>query len=367
MQALTVVPGTPAVRLMDRPEPAVTAADEVKVRIIRVGICGTDREEAAGGRACAPAGQADLIIGHEMLGQVVASGDAVTRVRLGDYAVMTVRRGCGRCLPCAMSRPDMCATGDYAERGIWALDGFQSEYAVDHESSVVRVPSDLEPVAVLTEPLSVIEKALDESVRVQQARLPQAGATPDWIFGRPCLVAGLGPIGLLAALALRLRGAEVFGLDIVDEGTPRPRWLTHIGGRYIDGRQVPAERVAGTVGPVDVIVEATGVPALAFNLLDALAPDGACILTGIPGGDRSLQVPGAEIIRRLVLNNQILIGSVNAARDHFQMAVDDLAAAQLRWGDHVERLITHRHRSTEAASVLGAHLTDEIKAVVEWT
>lgn len=367
MQALTIIPGAASVRLVERREPVITSADEVKARIIRVGLCGTDREEAAGGRARAPAGSADLIIGHEMLGQVVACGGAVTRVRPGDYAVMTVRRGCGGCLPCAMNRPDMCTTGSYAERGIWALDGFQCGYVVDREQYVVRVPPDLEAVAVLAEPLSVVEKAVDEIVRVQQARLPQAGATPDWIFGRRCLVAGLGPIGLLAALALRLRGAEVFGLDVVDEDTARPQWLIHIGGRYIDGRRVPAERVAGAVGSVDVVVEATGVPALAFNLLDALAHDGACVLTGIPGGDRPLQVPGAEIIRRLVLNNQILVGSVNAARDHFQMAIEDLAAARLRWGRHVERLITHRHRPAEAEAALAAHPADEIKAVVEWT
>jgi threonine dehydrogenase-like Zn-dependent dehydrogenase len=367
MKAIALTPGTKKLSLVDRPEPAITAPDEVKVQVLRVGICGTDREEAAGGRARAPEGQQDLVIGHEMFGRVVAVGEAVTRVSPDDYAVFTVRRGCGACLPCAMNRSDMCHTGGYRERGIWGLDGYQTEFVVDKEQYLVRVPSDLEPVGVLSEPLSVAEKAIDESLRLQFARLPDAAATPDWLFGRRCLVAGLGPIGLLAALALRLRGAEVFGLDVVDADTARPQWLTGIGGQYVDGRKMPADRVDDKLGSMDLILEATGVPALAFNLLDALAPNGVYVLTGIPGGDRPLQIPGAELIRQLVLDNQVMVGSVNAARDHFQMAVDDLACAHLRWGDHVARLITHRYAFSDFKEAIGQHPADAIKTVVEWT
>jgi len=133
-------------------------------------------------------------------------------------------------LPCLMNRSDMCQTGEYAERGIWGLDGYQTEYALDKEQYIVRVPPELEPVGVLTEPLSVAEKAIDESVRLQVTRLPDASATLDWLYGRPCLVAGLGPVGLLAALILRLRGAPVYGLDVVDADSARPKWLEHIGG-----------------------------------------------------------------------------------------------------------------------------------------
>jgi threonine dehydrogenase-like Zn-dependent dehydrogenase len=366
MKAIAIVPGTSTARLVDRLEPSITAVDEVKLRMLRVGICGTDREEAAGGRARAPAGQSDLVMGHEMLGQVVQVGKAVTRVQPGDYAVFTVRRGCGQCLPCAMNRSDMCRTGEYRERGIWGLDGYQAEYVVDKEQYAVRVPSELATVGVLTEPLSVAEKAIDEAVRLQVARLPDSPATPDWLFGRHCLVAGLGPIGLLAAIALRLRGAIVFGLDIVDANSARPQWLAAIGGEYVDARQVPPDKVDDVIGPMDLILEATGVAGLAFNLLDALASDGAYVLTGIPGGNRPLEIPGAELVRQLVLDNQVMVGSVNAGRDHFQMAVNDLEVAHLRWGDHIAKLITHRHPYTEFAAALGQHPANEIKAVIEW-
>jgi threonine dehydrogenase-like Zn-dependent dehydrogenase len=331
-----------------------------------VGICGTDREEAAGGRSKAPAGQNELVIGHEMFGQVVEVGRAVTRVAQGDFAVFTVRRGCGKCLPCLMNRSDMCQTGEYAERGIWGLDGYQTEFAVDKEQYIVRVPAELENVGVLAEPLSVAEKAIDEALRLQSARLPDASASLDWLNDRPCLVAGLGPIGLLAALVLRLRGAQVYGLDVVDADSARPKWLEYIGGRYIDGRRVPADQVDDRLGRIDLIFEATGVAPLEFNLLDALAPNGVYVLTGIPGGDRPVNIQGAELIRGLVLKNQVMFGSVNAARDHFQLAVDDLTHANLRWGDHISKLITHHHPYTDFDDALHNHTADEIKAVIEW-
>jgi len=366
MNAIAVVPGTRTVRLVDRPEPSIAAPDDVKLRIVRVGICGTDREETAGGRAKSPPSHDDLVLGHEMFGQVVEVGHAVTLVKPGDYAVFTVRRGCGQCRPCGMNRSDMCRTGLYAERGIWGLDGYQTELVVDREPFIVRVPPELESVGVLAEPFSVAEKALSEAVHLQLTRLPDMATSLDWLSGKRCLVAGLGPIGLLAALSLRLRGAEVWGLDIVDADTARPRWLTLIGGHYIDGRQVTTNRPIDHTGTFDVIVEATGIARLEFDLLDALAVNGVYALTGIAGGDRPLNVDGSKIMRRLVLRNQVLVGSVNASRDHFQRAVDDLALAETRWPHRIVDLITHRHRYSDFDAAFQHHGADEIKVVLEW-
>lgn len=366
MKAIAVIPGSPDLRLIDRPEPAVQHSDEIKLRVLRVGICGTDREEAGGGRARAPDGKKELVIGHEMFGQVTEVGREVTQVKAGDFAVFSVRRGCGKCLPCLMNRSDMCRTGKYRERGIWGLDGYQTEHVVDKEQYITHVPSLLAEIGVLTEPTSVAEKAIDEAVRIQIARSPAAAAQPDWFTGRRCLVAGLGPIGLLAAMILRLRGAEVYGLDIVDASTARPQWLEHIGGQYVDGRKVPIDKVQDTLGPMELIFEATGIPKLEFDLLEALSVNGVYVLTGVPGGSRPLEIAGAELVRRLVLGNQVLLGSVNAARGHFQMAVDDLAQARLRWGDHVARLITNRHTHTDFEHTLHHHAADEIKSIIEW-
>ena len=366
MKAIAIVPGTAGSRLVERPEPSIATQDEIKVRIIRVGICGTDREEVSGGRAEAPDGQTELVIGHEMFGQVVDAGSAVTRVKAGDYAVFTVRRGCGECACCLMNRADMCQTGKYRERGIRRLDGYQTEFAVDQEQYIVRVPNELEPVGVLMEPLSVVEKAIDEALRVQIVRCPDAATTPDRFQGRRCLVAGLGPVGLLAAMVLQLRGGEVYGLDVVDANTARPKWLGEIGGTYIDGREVPADQVEKKIGAMDLVLDASGIAELEFNLLDALALNGVYVLTGIPGGDRPLQIPGAELVRQLVLDNQVMLGSVNAARGHFQMAADDLAQAHLRWGSLIAGLVTHRYSLDRFAGLMDHHQPDAIKEVIEW-
>jgi len=367
MKAIAIQPGTTNLQLIDRPEPALQATDEIKVRVLDVGICGTDREEAAGGRARAEPGKQDLIIGHEMFGQVIEVGsEAGDSIHPGDFAVFTVRRGCGKCLPCQMNRPDMCQTGDYRERGIWGMDGYQAEMVVDKLAYLVQVPAELKELGALCEPTSVAEKAIDEAVRIQFSRLPEAAATPDWLHDKRCLVAGLGPIGLLAAMILKLRGAQVYGMDIVEPDSARPVWLSGIGGTYLDGRQIHADQVDDQVGPMDLILEATGVPSLAFNLLDGLATNGVYVLTGIPGGDRPLQIPGADLIRQLVLNNQLMFGSVNAARDHYQMAVNDLQTAHLHWGDLLNRLITQKIPSTNFKAAFQDHPADEIKTVIEW-
>jgi threonine dehydrogenase-like Zn-dependent dehydrogenase len=366
MKAIALVPGTDRVQLVDRPEPEIAAPDEVKVRVLQVGICGTDREEAAGGRAEAPPGRTELVIGHEMLGQVVEVGSAVSGVRPGDYCVFSVRRGCGRCPACAIDRSDMCYTGGYAERGIKARDGYQAEYVVDSARYIVKVPAELAPVGVLTEPMSVAEKAIDEATQIQVSRLPGADGPAGWLRGKQVLVAGLGPVGLLAAFALRLRGAKVLGLDVVDRGSSRPALLQSIGGEYVDGRRIAAHKLDDHFGHIDMVLEATGVANLEFDLLSALGTNGVYVLTGIPGGDRPMSIDGADLVRRLVLGNQVMVGSVNAGHRHFQMAVDDLRQARKAWGGAISQVITHRLPYTAFAEALSRHPPDEIKTVLEW-
>jgi threonine dehydrogenase-like Zn-dependent dehydrogenase len=366
VRAIAIVPGSAGARAVERPEPRIEADDQVKLKVLRVGICGTDREQAAGGRALAAEGSPELVIGHEMFGQVVDAGDRVRSVRTGDYALFTVRRGCGMCTPCSLKRPDMCRTGDYRERGIWGLDGFQAEYVVDSEDWLVRVPEPVAHLGVLAEPMSVIEKAIDEAVRIQVARMPSGQATPNWLAGRRCLVIGLGPVGMLAGVVMRLRGAEVFGMDIVDAASARPKWFEQVGCCYLDGREVKAGDIDDRAGQMDFVFEAAGEAGLIFGLIDALAPDGIAAITGIPHGDRPSTLPAADLARQLVLDNRILLGSVNAARDHFQSGIDDLCLAHLRWGDHMSGIITHRYPSGQIAEALLEKPREEIKAVIDW-
>ncbi len=165
---------------------------------------------------------------------------------------------------------------------------------------------------------------------------------------------------------LRLRGGEVYGLDVVDAASPRVKWLAAIGGHYIDGRQVATHEVEEHVGLMDFILDASGVAKLEFNLLDALAPNGIYALTGILEDGHPLQIPGAELISRLVLNNLLMVGSVNAAHGHFQMGVDDLTNVQLRWRAHIASLITNRFSPEKFPELATERRPEAIKEVVEW-
>jgi threonine dehydrogenase-like Zn-dependent dehydrogenase len=365
MKALAITPGTTDLSLIDRPEPVLSKATQIKAKVLQVGICGTDREEAAGGRADAPSGSSQLIIGHEMFCQVVETGTAVTLAKPGDYGVFMVRRPCGKCPACAARRSDMCQTGNYTERGIKGADGFQQEFVIDDEAYFLPVPAGIKHLGVLTEPMSVGEKAIDEAVRIQTARLP--GTDPSgWLRGKQVLVVGLGPIGLLAVAILRLRGAEVLGLDIVDADSIRARTLRNFGGRYVDGRHTKALDLDDIFGQIDLIFEATGVAQLEFDLIDALGINGVYVLTGIPAGDRPVTMQPGSLMQQLVLKNQVLLGSVNASYEHYRMAIKDIEAAWLHFPTAMGAIITDRHPYTDFATVLEHHSADEIKCVLEW-
>jgi threonine dehydrogenase-like Zn-dependent dehydrogenase len=367
MKAIAIVPGTTKVSLVDRQEPSVQQDDEVKIKVHYVGICGTDREEVSGGRADAPAGKNELVIGHEMFGQVVAAGKNVKKVKEGDYGVFTVRRGCGQCDACLNNRSDMCYTGRYTERGIKGADGYQCEYVTDKEQYLIKIPDAIKDIGVLTEPMSVAAKAIDEAMIIQKARLADFEDVTHWLKGKKVLVAGIGTIGLMAAFALRLRGADVYGLDVVDENSLRPTILKEIGGTYVNGNVISVLNIDTQLSPMDFAFEATGIAKLQFQLIDTLAVNGIFVATGIPAGERPLTIKGAVLMDELVLRNQIIIGSVNASVHHYAQAVDYLAESKKRWPDAIGKIITQKipfHNFTEAFS---HHSDDEIKVVIDWT
>lgn len=363
MHAIATVPGTKIVKLVDRPEPQLAAPDEIKLKITRIGICGTDREIAEGGRAEAPEGSDELVIGHEMLGQVVEVGEAVTGVKPGEYGLFIVRRDCGLGLPCCENRSDQCFTGKYTERGIKRRDGYMTQLVVDRERYFVKVDDDLIDLGVLTEPLSISIKAIDEALKLQVARIP--GADYDtFLQGKKALVAGLGPIGMLAAFALRLRGAEVYGLNRSGPDTPEAKLLQEIGGTHLNSKEIKINELDEVFGQIDLILEAVGNAQLGFDLIDALGINGVYVITGIPPTDPEVILKGGELMQQMVLNNQVLIGTVNASRQHNRTALDDLRAYRQRWGGAIDRVITHVRPYTEFEPALFEETTGEIKTVL---
>lgn len=361
MKAIAIIPHTKTVQIIDLPEPKVETPTQVKVKVLQVGVCGTDREEVSGGRADAPPGEKMLVIGHEVLGEVVQVGADVKSVKVKDLVVIMVRRPCSQCLMCKKGCSDMCESGNYTERGIKQRNGFHAEFVVDEEKYMILVPPILKGIAVLTEPTTVVEKAIDHACRLQAARLPVDADPKKWLEGKKVLVAGLGPIGLLASMVLRLRGASVVGIDIVASHTLRPRILEAMGGKYVVAKE---ENARGQ--KFDMILEAAGIPKLDFALTQFLGTNGIYVLTGVAADGPPLSVDAGKLMRNLVLENQVIFGSVNAGLAHFKQAVIDLEDAEKKWSGAIQQLITSKTPFTVFQEVFQKRNPDEIKAVIEW-
>jgi threonine dehydrogenase-like Zn-dependent dehydrogenase len=302
-----------------------------------------------------------------MFGQVETVGKSVKKVKPGDFGVFMVRRGCNACAACLHNRSDMCYTGNYTERGIKGADGFQAEYVVDKAEFLVKVPEAIKHLGVLTEPMSVSAKAIDQTLCLQKARLGEIMEKHNWLQGKKALVAGIGAIGLLAAFILRLKGAEVLGLDIVEEDSLRPQLLKQIGGRYVSSKQVKPTDLDKQFGQIDLIFEATGIASLQIQLLEVLGINGIYVATGIPEGDRPpVQISG-DLMKQMVLKNQVMLGSVNASYEHYEMAVEMLEHCHQKWPDVIDQMITDRIPVADFQTALHEHGPDEIKVVVDWT
>jgi threonine dehydrogenase-like Zn-dependent dehydrogenase len=323
MRALTVVPGKHgSVRLDEVSEPPV-ADGPVLVETLALGVCGTDREIIEGLYGCPPPGKDRLILGHESLGRVLDS-PANSGLVPGDLVVGIVRRPDSvPCPNCAVGEWDMCRNGLYTECGIKERDGFCAErYRIEPEYAVQIDPA-LGRVGVLLEPASVVAKAWEQVERI--------GSRARW-QPRRVLVTGAGPVGLLAALMGVQRRLEVHVLDRVNEG-PKPGLVRDLGATYHTGTVQEASNGA------DVVIECTGAGQLVLDAMEHTARGGIVCLTGISSGGRALRIDAGMLNRTLVLENDVVFGSVNANRRHYEEAAEKLAKADRNW---LERLITRR-------------------------
>lgn len=304
------------------------------VKVLEVGLCGTDMEINEGLYGEAPSGEDFLIIGHESFGQIEAVGDKVEGLQPGDMVVATVRRPCpDNCINCRAGESDMCLTGNYSERGIKGLHGFMAEYYVETPDYLVQVPEGLMGLGVLLEPLSVVEKAISQAHRIQERMRWEP---------RKALVLGAGPIGLMATLLLRLRGIETYAFARSPKTDLKAEIVKKAGAHYISAMEDPPETLEKKLGPPDLIIEATGNSSLAFQAMGMLGPNGILSLAGISSGKGKLEVPADYINLRMVLGNQVVFGTVNAHKGYFQMGIGHLREFEEKWPGLAGRLITSR-------------------------
>ena len=339
MRAITVIPGQPAsVELTELPDPEPKEG-ELLVEPLYLGVCGTDYEIVQGYHGEPPPGQERLVLGHELLGR---------RRDTGELVVGIVRRPDPvPCACCAQGEWDMCRNGQYTERGIKGLDGYGAELVTLEEDFAIPIPAELGTLGVLTEPASVLAKAWEQIDRI---------STRACSVHERALVIGAGPIGLLAALMGAQRGLELHVLDRATEG-PKLEAVKALGGRYHTG---DVTEVAEEIAP-DLVVECTGVAELVAGAMQHTAPGAIVCLTGV-APSRTLSLDVGALNNELVLENDVIFGSVNANRRHFEQAVKSLTDADQDW---LRRLITRTvplDRWPEAIT----KGDDDIKVVVEF-
>ncbi len=352
MKAIAVFPGQPnSVHLAEVPKPSISAIPNgrgVLVRVLRVGVDGTDKEINAAEYGAAPNGDNFLIIGHESFGQVEAVGPNVTEVQPGDYAVATVRRP-GTSIYDLIGTNDMTTDDTYFERGINLRHGFLTEYYVDDAEFIVKVPQGLKEVGVLLEPFTVVEKGIAQAYEIQR-RLRV------W-HPRRAAVMGAGTIGLLATLALRLRGLQVTTFGLTRKPYLNSDLIEAIGARYESTADVPILEGGKKHGPFDLIFEATGYSPVVFESMQALGKNGVLVLSSVTGGNRTVEVPADRINLEFVLGNKVMVGTVNANREYFEMGVRDLAQAEAEYPGWLRRLLTHPVKGLENYKELFEKLT----------
>jgi glucose 1-dehydrogenase len=321
VKALVVEPGVAhSTRIEDVREPD---EDGVLVRVLEVGICGTDREMAEGLFGVGPEEGGALVLGHELLGEVVRDGLGFSR---GDLVCATVRRSCLHCAACLAGSPDSCLTGDYVERGITRLHGFARELVVEDPGQLILIPPSVGRLGVLGEPTSICARAVRHALAI--------GGRQPWAPAR-ALVIGAGAVGLLTTMLLRLKGLEVWTASL----GPASEIAEALGARYV---QVEGADHLRDLGAFDLVFEAAGDAHLMAGALGLLRRSGVACILGIDGREQAVEIDGRVIGVDTVLQNRVLFGSVNAKREDWLAAVVALDDARTRWPGALEQLVRLR-------------------------
>lgn len=325
MRALVVHPGVPdSLELTDMQEPAEQGGG-VLVDGVAVGLCGTDVEIVTGQYGQAPPGEQVLVLGHENLGRV-REAPAGSGLHAGDLVVGIVRRPDPvPCPACATGQWDMCRNGQYTEHGIKGLHGFARERWRADPDALVTLDASLGDLGVLLEPTTIVAKAWQQITRIGERA---------WWNPKVAVVTGAGPVGLLAALLAVQQGLEVHVFDLVTDG-PKPDLVRRLGASY-HTESLPDSGVLA-----DALVECTGVPSVVLDVMAHNAADSVACLTGVSSTGRTRPVDVGALNRDAVLSNGVVFGSVNANRDHYELAADALRQADSAW---LADLITRRVR-----------------------
>ncbi|RAP75774.1 TIM barrel protein [Paenibacillus montanisoli] len=337
----------------EKPRPELKSDHEVCIKVLSVGLDGTDKEIILHRYGVPAEGEDDLIIGHELIGEVEQAG-AASGFSVGDAVTVLVRRPCldPDCLNCRADRSDCCQTGTYTERGIKGSHGFMCEYVVEDANYVVKIPDSLKHLGVWVEPQSIFEKIWSTISHIQQRFV--------WKPKR-ALVLGSGPMGLLSALSFRSMGLETHVWSLHAEDSIQANVLANIGAQFQSAYTDESDG-SGSHGIVrhygdrlhlnfDVVLECTGFTPLLSEAMQLLDRNGSIGLLGVTAMDRHTTVPIDRINQNFVMGNQCMVGSVNASKADFLRAIDRLHQVERCYPGTLSGLITDEFTPEQVASV----------------
>src|SRR6266542_70845 len=352
MKAIAVHPGKPgSIHLEYVPKPSlddIPGGRGVLVKVLRVGVDGTDKEINAAEYGAAPPGDDFLIIGHENFGTVEEVGPNVPdTIRPGNYVVASVRRP-GSSLYGKIGLQDFTTDDVYYERGINLLHGYLTEYYVEDAEYVFPLPANLRDVGVLLEPTTVAEKGVNQAFEIQR-RLKV------W-RPRSALVLCSGTVGELTVYSLPQKPYR--NADLVEQ----------LGGTYASSQDTTLMQLSAERGPFDLVFDATGFSPIVWEAAEVLAKNGVLVLASITGGDRKAEINSDKINQGFVLGNKVMFGTVNAAPADFRRGVDGLIKAEALYPGWLGRLLTTPIDGLENFDEMIRTLTedrDAIKVYVE--
>jgi glucose 1-dehydrogenase len=359
MKAIAVHPGQPnSIHLREIPEPSlddIAGGRGVLVKVLRVGVDGTDKEINAAEYGAAPPGDDYLVTGHESFGQVVAVGTNVpTTISPGTYVVASVRRP-GSTVYGQIGLQDFTTDDVYYERGINLLHGYLTEYYVEDHQYVFPLPANLADVGVLLEPTTVAEKGINQAYEIQR-RLKV------W-EPRSALILGSGTVGLLASLVARLRGLELTVYSLPEKPNRNAELIEQLGGVYYSSQSATLADASDERGPFDLIFDATGFSPIVWEAANVLAKNGVLVLASITGGERTAEIQSDRINQGFVLGNKVMVGTVNAAPADFRSGVDDLIKAEALYPGWLAQLLTTPVRGLENYDEMIRVLTEDRTAI----
>jgi threonine dehydrogenase-like Zn-dependent dehydrogenase len=211
-----------------------------------------------------------------------------------------------------------------------------AEFYAESADFLIKIPPAIKEIAVLLEPLSIIEKGLKQASDIQE-RLKI------W-HPKTAAVLGTGNVGLLTIMALRLRGYEVHGFGRqARAGYLNADLCEAIGATYDSTDDLSIADSTKKYGEYDLIFECTGFSPIIFDAMQSLNENGILILASVTGGDRRTDgVPSDKINQQFVLGNRAMVGTVNASREHFEMGVKDLALCEAMYAGWLSRMMTHK-------------------------